>query len=150
MFLFKLKKKKRALIKKGISIFAAPSNIRGKGSILRYGTFIRKAKIPQKYLDKLRAKYRNFQLTEFSKYRFERNRIYSWLISDQHAYRHYLWPLYNDAIFKTVNDDDNPDKYNKSLESTYNVFNGDSGKKKAKNERIDLEDLLDKNVKLKN
>ena len=106
------KKKKRALIKKGISIFAAPSNIRGKGSILRYGTFIIKAKIPQKYLDKLRAKYRNFQLTEFSKYRFERNRIYSWLTSDQHAYRYYLWPSYNDAIFKTVNDDDNPDKYN--------------------------------------
>ena len=64
--------KKRVIIKKGISIFAAPSNIRGKGSILRYGTFIRKAKIPQKYLDKLRAKYRNFQLTEFSEYRFER------------------------------------------------------------------------------
>ena len=77
------------MIKKGISIFAAPSNIRGKGSILRYGTFIRKAKIPQKYLDKLRAKYRNFQLTEFSKYHFEQNIIYSWLTSDHHAYRCY-------------------------------------------------------------
>ena len=146
LFLFKLKKK-RVLIKKGISIFAAPSIVRGKGSILRYGTFIRKAKIPQKYLDKLREKCRNFQLTEFSEYRFERNRIYSWLTSNQHASRYYLWPSYNDAIFKSVNDDDNPDKYNKWLESTYNVFNRDSEKNP---ERIELEDLLDKNVKLKN
>ena len=68
------------MIKKGISIFAAPSNIRGKGSILRYGTFIRKAKIPQKYLDKLRAKYKNFQLTEFSEYGFERKYIYQFVI----------------------------------------------------------------------
>ena len=45
--------KQRVLIRKGISIFAAPSNIRGKGSIFRYGTFIRKAKILQKYFDKL-------------------------------------------------------------------------------------------------
>ena len=62
--------------KKMNKYFAAPSDIRGKGSILRYGTFTRKAKIPQKYLDKLRAKYRNFQLTEFSEYRFERKYIF--------------------------------------------------------------------------
>ena len=91
--------KKRVIIKKGISIFASPSNIRGKGSILRYGTFIRKPKIPQKYLDKLGAKYRNFQVSEFSEYRFERKYIYSWLTSEQHAYRHYLWPSYSGAIF---------------------------------------------------
>ena len=63
--------KKRVIIKKEISIFAAPSNVRGKDLILRYDTFMRKAKIPQKYFDKLRAKYRNFQMTEFSEYRFE-------------------------------------------------------------------------------
>ena len=44
--------------------------------------------MPQKCLDKLKAKYRIFQLSEFSEYRFEQNRIYSWLTSDQHAYRY--------------------------------------------------------------
>ena len=53
----------------------------------------------------------------------------------------------NDAIFKSVNDDDNPDKYNKWLDSTYDVFNGDSERKITKKERSELEDLLDKNVK---
>ena len=53
----------------------------------------------------------------------------------------------NDAIFKSVNDDDNPDKYNKWLDSTYDVFNGDSERKITKKERSELEDLLDKNLK---
>ena len=52
----------------------------------------------------------------------------------------------NDAIFKSVNDDDNPDKYNKWLDSTYDVFNGDSERKITKKERSELEDLFDKNL----
>ena len=76
-------------------------------------------------------------MTEFSEYRFERKYIYSWLTSDQHAYRYYLWPSYSDAIFQSVNDDVNPDKYNKWLASTYNVFNGDSERKITKKERCE-------------
>ena len=123
LFLFKL-----------TSNISNTSNIRGKGTILPYGTFIRKARIPQKYLDKLRAKYRNFQLTEFSEYRFERKYIYPWLTSHQHTYRYYLWPSYSDAIFQSLDDDNNPDKYNKWFASPYNVFNGDSERKTTKKE----------------
>ena len=80
-------------------------------------------------------------MTEFSKYRFERNRIYSWLTSDQHAYRYYLWPSYGNAIFQSVNDDDNPNRYNKWLGSTY-VFNRDSERKITKKKKgSELEDL---------
>ena len=46
-----------------ISIFAAIKTVRGKGSILTNATYLRRVNIPTNYLNKLRAKYKNFKLT---------------------------------------------------------------------------------------
>ena len=73
-----------------ISIVAVLRTVRGYGSILRQANHIRRIKTPNKYLTKLRAKYKNFKLTEFDQYSFPSTLTYSyWLGSDLHTYPYY-------------------------------------------------------------
>ena len=45
----------RVSVTPNVSVFAAPRNIRGRNSILKNAKFIKKFKMPTKYLAKLRA-----------------------------------------------------------------------------------------------
>ena len=82
-----------------ISIFAATKTVRGKGSMLRNATYLRKVNIPTKYLNKLRAKYKNFKLTQFDQYHYSGTVTHTWLMNDLHTYSNYLWSKFKDAIF---------------------------------------------------
>ena len=76
-----------------ISIYAVLKNVRDYGSILRQANHIRRIKIPNKHLTKLRAKYKDFKLTEFDQYVFPSTTTYSyWLGNDLHTYPYYSWP----------------------------------------------------------
>ena len=48
-----------------ISIFVAIKTVGGKGIILRNVAYLKRVDIPTKYLNKLRAKYKSFKLTQF-------------------------------------------------------------------------------------
>ena len=76
----------RVSVTPNVSVFAGPRNIRCKNSILKDAKFIKKFKEPTKYLAKLRAKYKNFQLLEFEAIR----RYHAWYSDDLSCYPHYL------------------------------------------------------------
>ena len=83
-----------------ISIFAAHRTVRGYSGILRQANHIRRIKMPNKYLTKLRAKYKDFKLTEFDQHAFPPTLTYSyWLMNDLHTYPHYSWPKFWFGIF---------------------------------------------------
>ena len=74
-----------------ISIFAALRFVRGYGNILRQANHIRRIKVPDKYLTKLRTKYKDFKLTEFDQYTFPSTLTFIyWLNNDLHTYPYYL------------------------------------------------------------
>ena len=53
-----------------VRMYTGIKTYRGTNSITKFATYIRKITIPPKYLQKLRAKYSNFNLTEFDGWRF--------------------------------------------------------------------------------
>ena len=65
-----------------ICIFAALRTVRGYGSILRQANHIRRVKIPNKYLTELRAKYKDFKLTEFHQDAFSSTLTYTYRLND--------------------------------------------------------------------
>ena len=90
--------------------------MRGYGSILRQTNHIRRIKIPDKYLAKLRAKYKGFKLTEFDQCAFLSTLTY-WLRNDLHTYPSYLWPNFQFGIFGPY-----VKIYNKIFKSNYAIF----------------------------
>ena len=48
-----------------VRMYAGIKTYRGTNSITKFATYVQKIIIPPKYLQKLRAKYSNFNLTEF-------------------------------------------------------------------------------------
>ena len=92
--------------------------MRGYGSILRQANHIRRIKIPDKYLTKLRAKYKGFKLNEFDQYAFPSTLTYSyWLGNDLHTYPYYSWPNFQFGIFGPY-----AKKYDKIFKSNYVIF----------------------------
>ena len=101
-----------------ISIFAALRTVRSYGSILRQTNHIRRIKIPDKYLTKLRAKYKDFKLTEFDQYAFPSTLTYTyWLNNDLHTYTYYSWPKFPFRIFGPY-----VKKYDKIFKCNYAIF----------------------------
>ena len=132
----------RVSVTPNVSVFAAPWNITGKNSILKEAKFIKKFKIPAKYLAKLRPKYKNFQLLEFEEYQFDTSRCYhTWYSVDLSCYPHYLWPKFINGIFQVK-----APKYKKLLNSTYDIFNNKLSFKLTRQEVNDLRNLLVVNV----
>ena len=110
--------------------------------ILKEAKFIKKFKIPAKYLAKLRPKYKNFQLLEFEEYQFDTSRCYhTWYSVDLSCYPHYLWPKFINGIFQVK-----APKYKKLLNSTYDIFNNKLSFKLTRQEVNDLKNLLVVNV----
>ena len=101
-----------------ISVFAALRTVRSYGSILRQANHIRRIKIPDKYLTRLRAKYKGFKLTKFDQYAFPSTLTYTyWLNNDLHTYPYYSWPNFRFAIFGPY-----VKKYDKIFKSNHATF----------------------------
>ena len=132
----------RVSVTPNVSVFATPRNRRDNNSILKDAKFIKKFKIPTKYLAKLRAKYEHFQLLEFEEYQFDTSQPYrTWYSDDLSCYPYYLWPKFINGIFQAY-----APKYKKLLNSTYDMYNNELSFKLTKQEVIDLKNLLDVNV----
>ena len=74
---------------------------RGTNSITKFAMNIRKITIPPKYLQKLRAKYSIFNLTEFDEWHFPQlvSTHMAFYPDDFHHYTHYQWPRYKFIVF---------------------------------------------------
>ena len=77
-------------------------------------------KISNKYLLKLRTRYRKFDLTEFDEWHFTRplTTQLTWSKDDFHHYRYYNWGRYKWAIFKSKDC-----TYDKWFSLSYDIFN---------------------------
>ena len=66
-------------------------------SITKYATHVRRMKISSKYLQKLRTRYRKFDLTEFDEWHFGQSITtqIAWSRDDFHHYRYHNWGRYN-------------------------------------------------------
>ena len=103
-----------------IRMYTAIKTYRGGDSITKYATHVRRMKISNKYLQKLRTRYRKFDLTEFDEWHFGqsiRTQI-GWSKDDSHHYRYYNWRQYEWGIFKSKDR-----AYNKWFSSSYDIFN---------------------------
>ena len=60
----------RVVANNKIRIYTAIKTYRGGDSITKYATHVRRMKISNKYLQKLRTRYRKFDLTEFDEWHF--------------------------------------------------------------------------------
>ena len=88
---------------------------------------VRRIKIPDKYLTKLRAKCKGFKLTEFYQYTLPSTLTYTyWLNNDLHTYPYYLWPKFHFGIFGPY-----VKKYDKIFKSGYSIFDRSLTKKKT-------------------
>ena len=77
-------------------------------------------KISNKYLQKLKTRYRKFDLTEFDEWHFGQSITtqIAWSRDDFHHYRYYNWGEYKWAIFKCKDR-----AYDKKFSSSYDIFN---------------------------
>ena len=91
----------------GISIFAATKNFKGTKILMKYATFLRKIKIPNKYLTNFKKRYPGFIPTAFEEYHFTKV-TGTWGENDLHHYQHYIWPIFREEIFFNDNE-----QYNK-------------------------------------
>ena len=101
-------------------------------------------KISNKYLQKLRATYRKFNLTEFVEWHFGQSITthIAWSRYDFHLYRYYNWGWYKWAIFITKDR-----AYNKWFSSSYDIFNAIGYKSMSSLGGLDeAKKLFDKNV----
>ena len=53
-----------------VRMYTSIKTYRGTNSITKFATYVRKITIPSKYLQELRTKYPNFNLTEFDEWHF--------------------------------------------------------------------------------
>ena len=101
-------------------------------------------KISNKYLQKLRTRYRKFDLTEFDEWHFGQSITtqIAWSRNDFLHYRYYNWWWYKWAIFKSKDR-----TYDKWFSSSYDIFNAIGHKSMSSLGGLDeAKKLFDKNV----
>ena len=107
---------------------------------MRHATFLRKIKIPNKYLTKLEKKYPGFVPSASEEYHFAKV-TRTWGENVLHQYQHYIWPIFREGIFFNENK-----QYNKWLGSLYDIFNVKRKKSATKAQVNEIIKLFNKNV----
>ena len=126
-------------------MYTAIRTLKGIDSLTKYATHIREFKMPEKYLDKLRKRYKIFSVIRFDEWHLNSSvsiALY-YYPNDFHHYSHYNWPCYTNAVFR----DEEDRIYSKSLQSSHNIFNT-SGHHSIvnKSSKEELKQILNKNV----
>ena len=86
-----------------IRMYTAIKTYRGGDSITKHATHVRRMNISNKYLQKLKTRYRKFDLTEFDEWHFGQSITtqIAWSRDDFHNYKYYNWGRYEWVIFKS-------------------------------------------------
>lgn len=80
--------------------------LRGGKTILNDAKFVRNFKIPEQFLQKLKARYKNFNLTQFDEWTTSFGQKTSQK-DDLHYYDCYMWSTYDYAAFRSAGRDCN-------------------------------------------